>query len=55
MKTSGDRLDGCVTVRETNVTPFSNAEMGGCDVVYIREYGQPSSKHAEAALRIDRQ
>jgi hypothetical protein len=50
--TEGDRLGGCVVIRETLVTPFSKSEMDGCNVVYIREY-EPSDgdKNSEAALR----
>ena len=43
MKISGDRLSGCVTVRETNVTQFSKAEIDDCNVVFIREHA-PSDK-----------
>lgn len=43
MKITGDRLDGCVTIRETNVTPFSKPEMDDCNVVVIREH-TPSNK-----------
>jgi hypothetical protein len=43
MKISGDRLSGCVTVRETNVTQFSKAEIENCNAVFIREL-TPSDK-----------
>jgi hypothetical protein len=44
LKIKGDRLDGCIMMRETNVTPFSKDEMDGCNVVYIREYEPSYSK-----------
>jgi hypothetical protein len=43
MRISGDRLDGCATIRETNVTQFSQAEIDDCNVVFIREH-TPSDK-----------
>ena len=52
IETKGDRLGGCMVIRETLVTPFSKIEMDGCNVVYIREYGPSyADQHAEAALR----
>jgi len=52
IETQGDRLGGCMVIRETNVTPFSKAEMEGCNVVYIREYGPSyADQNSEAALR----
>jgi hypothetical protein len=50
--TKGDRLGGCMVIRETNVTPFSKAEMDGCNVVFIREY-EPSyaDQNTAEALR----
>ena len=54
IETKGDRLGGCTVIRETSVTPFSRAEMEGCNVVYIREYGPAyMDRSAEAALRTD--
>jgi hypothetical protein len=52
IETKGDRLGGCMVIRETLVTPFSKIEMEGCNVVYIREY-EPSysDQNSEAALR----
>jgi hypothetical protein len=43
LKISDDRLSGCVTVRNTNVTPFSRLEMDDCNVVFVREHN-PSDK-----------
>jgi len=43
LKISGDRFGGCVMVRETNVTQFSEAEIDDCDVVFVREH-TPSDK-----------
>jgi hypothetical protein len=40
--TSSDHFGSCAVVRQTNVTPFSQAELDDCDVVYIREHS-PSS------------
>jgi hypothetical protein len=52
IETKGDRLGGCIVIRETNVTPFSKIEMDGCNVVYIREYGPSYADQSfEAALR----
>jgi hypothetical protein len=52
IETNGDRVGGCVVIRETLVTPFSNIEMDGCNVVYIREYGPSyAGQNYEAALR----
>jgi len=43
-----------IEIRETSVTPFTRAEMEGCNVVYIREYGPAyMDRSAEAALRTD--
>jgi len=41
LKISGDRLAGCAMVRETNVTPFSKAEIDDCNVVFVREHTPP--------------
>jgi hypothetical protein len=43
MKISGDHLDGCMTIRKTNVTPFSESEMDDCSVIVIHEYS-PSDR-----------
>jgi hypothetical protein len=43
LKISGDRLDGCLIVRDTNVTPFSKLEMEDCNVVFVREH-HPSDR-----------
>jgi hypothetical protein len=52
IETKGDRLGGCMVIRETLVTPFSKIEMEGCNVVYIREYGPSyAGQKSEAALR----
>jgi hypothetical protein len=52
IETKGDRLGGCMVIRETLVTPFSKIEMDGCNVVYIREYGPSyADQNSEAALR----
>jgi hypothetical protein len=52
LETKGDRLGGCMVIRETNVTLFSKAEMDGCNVVFIREYEPPyADSNVEAALR----
>jgi hypothetical protein len=51
IETNGDRLGGCMVIRETLVTPFSKIEMDGCNVVYVREYGPSYGQNSEAALR----
>jgi hypothetical protein len=38
LKISGDRFDGCVIVRETDVTLFSKPEIDDCNVIFIREH-----------------
>lgn len=38
MKISHDRLNGCVTIRETNVTLFSGPEIDDCNAVFVREH-----------------
>ncbi|HZB87327.1 MAG TPA: hypothetical protein VE291_01600 [Terracidiphilus sp.] len=43
MKLSGDRLGGCSTVRNTNVTPFTKVEMEDCNVTFIREHIPPDT------------
>ena len=43
IETKGDRVGGCMVIRETLVTPFSKTEMDGCNVIYIRESVPPSA------------
>lgn len=38
LELKGDRLGRCTVIRDTLVTPFSNIELSGCKVVYLREY-----------------
>jgi hypothetical protein len=42
LDTEGDRLGGCMVIRETNVTPFSKIEMDGCNVVYAVNMSHPT-------------
>jgi hypothetical protein len=46
-------LGGCEAIRETDVTPFTNAELARCDVLLFREFSPPTNGMRENDLVTD--